>query len=180
MSIGKGRVTALVATVVAILALAVGGTAWANDGSGSGSGGGGCAGGQSSGHGTIITNSFDWTLCRHSANPNDVSGFFRAVGVGPTGAVVAPQGPVTCAAFQGDEVSFLYPLTTGSRPPLPSGATAILIYGKAGGPGVGKVGFTPPLPTASFGNKCDFTTPQAIATKASAQPVVTGAVTVTK
>jgi hypothetical protein len=181
------RGLAFLAAAVVSLALALGGVASAHTlsptwGPGSGSGSeGNCSGGQAAGSGSILGGalSASFTVCKHGTDPHAVSGFFHAMGTPPSNILLAPQGPVTCAAFRGDEVSFLYPLAAGSQPPLPPNATAILIYAKAGGPGVGKVGFTGPLPTAVFGGNCDFSSLEGTAAQADAQPLSSGSVSVT-
>lgn len=137
----------------------------------------GCASGQATGHGTTVIDSFRFALCRTGPDPHDVRGRFAAAGNFGTGALIAPQGPVTCAAFHGDTVSFLYPLE-GNRPPFPPDATAILIVAKAGGPGVGKIGFIGPAPAATFANSCAPSSPQALAASAAALPLTTGSISV--
>lgn len=107
-----------------------------------------------------------------------MGGYFAAVGTPPSNLLVAPQGPVTCAAFRPGEVSFLYPLGPGSRPALPPGFTAILIVAKDGGPhGPDAIGFVGPAPIQTF-TGCGFATPQALAAAATAMPLTTGSITV--
>lgn len=178
------RVVSLMVALTAGLALAATGTASAATGGahpswGPGSDRGSCAAGQATGHGATVLNSFAFTACGHSPDPHDVTGYFSAMGTPPANLLIAPQGPVTCAAFHGDEVAFLYPLAAGSKPAFPPNATAILIYARAGGPGIGRIGFTPPLPTATFNNNCGLSTPQALGAKTTALPITTGTITVT-
>ena len=178
------RTSAVLSVVVAIaatLALALTGIASAHPGPASvGGHDRGCSGGRADGQGASVTNSFRFTLCAHGDDPHQVSGYFSAVAIAPAGALVAPQGPVTCAAVTGNTVSFLYPLARGSRPAVLADRTAILIVAVDGGPsGPDRIGFIGPAPTATFGDRCDLATPQAVAALASAQPVLTGSVTVT-
>ncbi len=161
--------------------LTLAGTASANTGPGAPRWGGGhptCASGEAHGQGGTLIDTFRFTVCRHGDRPQDVSGYFSATGNFGTGVLVAPQGPVTCAEFSGTTVSFLYPLE-GSRPPLPPGATAILIVATAGGPGVGKIGFVGPAPTATFLGRCDLASPQGVVASAAQLPLTSGAISVT-
>jgi hypothetical protein len=140
--------------------------------------GGGCAGGQADGQGATPLNSFRFTVCAHGADPHAAGGYFAAAGTPPSNVLVAPQGPVTCAAFRPGEVSFLYPLGPGSRPDLPGAPTAILIVAKDGGPqGPDAIGFVGPAPVQTFAG-CGFDSPQALAAGAAALPLTSGSITV--
>lgn len=177
MTKATGRGAALIAAIVAVAALALGGTASAHDTDWGPWGAHDCDAGRATGDGAMPLATFKFTVCANDHDPHDVAGYFRATGNFGSGVLIAPEGPVTCAVFQGDEVSFLYPLV-GNKPPVPPNSTSILIYAKAGGVGQGKTGFFM-APTATFGNKCGFETPQAIAAKTDALPLTKGSVSVT-
>lgn len=180
MKRAMGRGAALVVAIAAGLILALTGTALANGGGGLDWGpwsSNDCDSGRAAGDGAFVAATFHFNVCSNKHDPHDVAGYFKATGNFGSGAIIAPEGPVTCAVFQGDEVYFLYPLV-GDKPPFPPNSTAILIYAKAGGPGVGKVGFSGPAPTATFGNNCDPTTLQSIQAKTIAQPLTSGTVEV--
>jgi hypothetical protein len=88
----------------------------------------------------------------HRDSDGRPSGYFTAAGVGPTGALIAPQGPVTCVEFDGNKVGFLYPLEDKTRPALLRGSgTAIMITAQDNGDGhLDTMGFLGPLPTSAF------------------------------
>jgi hypothetical protein len=123
--------------VVAVLVAVCGGTASARDGSGS-----------SEGHGTFALSSFKWHLKRDS--DGHVSGYFKGVGTQPAGLLIAPQGPVTCAEFDGNKVGFLYPLEDNTRPFLLKGTYILISAEDNGGHGRDKIGFLGPAPREAF------------------------------
>jgi hypothetical protein len=168
------RTTTIVAVLTSVL-LALAGTASA--GTHEWGGAQRCASGEAKGQGGTLIDTFRFTVCQQG-DSHSATGYFAAAGNFGTDVLVAPQGPVTCADITGDTVSFLYPLE-GSRPPLPSDATAILIVATAGGPGIGKIGFVGPAPTATFLGRCDQTSPQALAARVAQLPLSSGGITVT-
>ena len=113
------------------------GTAVAHDGSGT-----------SEGHGRFALAQFDWHLQRDS--DGHVSGYFKAVATQPGGLFVAPEGPVTCARFEGNRVGFLYPLKDNTRPFFLKGQYIMITGEDNGGHGRDKVGFLGPAPKAAF------------------------------
>jgi hypothetical protein len=123
--------------LVAILVAVGGGTASARDRSGS-----------SEGHGRFALASFNWHLERDS--DGRVSGYFKAVATQPGGLLVAPQGPVTCAEFDGNKVGFLYPLEGATRPCLLKRTYIMITAEDNGGHGRDKVGFLGPAPREAF------------------------------
>lgn len=143
-----------------------------------------CAEGEAKGDGTTVTPggvpfaTFKFTVCRNGPDTHDVSGYFAGA-ASLSGGAIAPQGPVTCADFDEDTVSFLYPLNDKSEPPAIRGME-ILIVATDGGPSPAddKVGNAGPLPPAAFGGNCDLTSPQATFAKANALPLGEGQVTV--
>jgi hypothetical protein len=132
----KARIGAVVAAAAAAV-LAITGTAIAHDGSG-----------RSEGHGTFALGSFDWRFQRDS--DGHVSGYFKAVATQPAGILVAPQGRVTCASFEGNKVGFLYLLEGNTRPAVAKGTYILITAEDNGGHGRDKVGFLGPAPKAAF------------------------------
>lgn len=146
--------TALAATASAAL-LATG----AFDGSGATASAHEDRGETATGDGATPLFTFKFHVHRDSAGRP--SGYFTAAGVGPTGALIAPQGPVTCVEFDGNKVGFLYPLEDKTRPALlRDSGTAIMITAQDNGDGrLDSMGFLGPLPTSAFpGCKPNVTT----------------------
>lgn len=79
-----------------------------------------------------------------------MSGYFKAVATQPGGLLVAPQGPVICADFEGNKVGFRYPLEDNTRPSLAKGTYIMITAEDNGGNGRDKVGFVGPGPKAAF------------------------------
>jgi hypothetical protein len=135
------RIRARIGVVIAVaatVALAVGGgTAIAQDDSGS-----------SQGHGTFALASFDWHFQRDS--DGHVSGYFKGTATQPGGVLVAPEGRVTCADFEGNKVGFLYPLEDDTRPSLAKGTYIMITAEDNGGGGRDKIGFVGPAPKEAF------------------------------
>lgn len=156
MKRATGRTAAIIAATVTMLALMMAGSASAHPSSSSWGHQSNCDAGRATGDGAFPLATFTFTVCADGQDPHDVSGYFQAAGNFGSSALIAPQGPVTCAVVKGDTVSFLYPLV-GNKPPLPPSSTSILIVATKGGVGTGgKIGFVGPAPTAAFGNNCDF------------------------
>lgn len=180
MTNGLRRVAAMTAALVCGLMLALVGTSGADEGHGKD----GCSP-SAKGDGTAVAPGgvpfaspvFD--LCKTGPADTDVRGYFKAL-VTLTGGAINVQGPVTCAAFDGKTVSFLYPLNEQSSPPLVG--TAILVVAKDGGPNPADdaVGFAGPLPIAAFGgNVCDLQTlPAQVASNIVTLPLGSGFITV--
>jgi hypothetical protein len=133
----RARVGVAVGAAVVLLLAVGGGIATARDGSGS-----------SEGHGTFALASFKWHVERDS--DGHVSGYFKAVGTQPAGLLVAPQGRVTCAEFDGNKVGFLYVLEDNTRPILAKGTYILITAEDNGGHGRDKVGFVGPAPREAF------------------------------
>ena len=181
------RPAALLAALVCGLMMTLTGTALAWDGHDGHDKDKGCSFGQAVGDAQagptagVPVFAPKFTLCKTGPADTDVTGYFAA-SVVPSGGLIAPQGPVTCAAFDGKTVSFLYPLNEKTSPPVPPNLTAILIVAKDGGPnGAGDtVGFFGPAPIVAFGgNNCSFSTlPSAVAGNITMLPLVSGDVTV--
>jgi hypothetical protein len=145
----------LTAVVAATALLVTAGTASADDRSG-----------HAEGHGRILTNSFDFHVRRDS--DGHVHGYFKAVATAPFGILIAPEGPVTCAEFDGNKVGFLYPLRDETRPFFAKGQY-IMIVAEENVHGPDKVGFLGPAPRAAFpGCNPDFPPAMPI------QPVISG------
>ena len=174
------RTAAIIAAIACGLMLALVGTAGADERHGDDKN---CAFGEAEGDaaagvGTVPIFAPTFNLCRTGPAESDVTGYFAATVV-PSGGLVAPQGPVTCAAFDGDTVSFLYPLNEKSNPPALAG-NGILIVAKDGGATGDEIGFFGPAPLIAFqGNQCGFSTlPSTVGRNFAKLPVVTGDVTV--
>lgn len=184
MTFAMRRAAAAIAALVCGLMMTLTGTALAWDGHDGHDKDKGCAFGQASGDAAagpfagapLFAPKF--TLCRTGPAETDVTGYFSA-NVVPLGQFVAPQGPITCAAFDGNTVSFLYPLNEKSNPAVLAG-TAILIVAKDGGDSGDEIGFVGPAPLPVFGgNQCGFATlPSTLARNFIKLPVVSGGVTV--
>jgi hypothetical protein len=99
-------------------------------------------------HGTFALASFDWHF--HQDSDGQVHGYFKAVATQPGGLLVAPEGPVTCARFEGNKVGFLYPLEDDTRPALAKGTYILITAEDNGGNGRDKIGFVGPAPKAAF------------------------------
>lgn len=132
----RARIGAVVAAAGVAL-LSITGVAIAHDGSGS-----------SEGHGTFALATFNWHFDRDS--DGHVSGYFKAVATQPGGIFVAPQGPVTCAVFEGNKVGFLYPLEDNTKPAIAKGTYILITAEDNGGHGRDKIGFLGPAPKAAF------------------------------
>ena len=131
-----GLIAASVAAAAAAVAITTG-TAAAHDGSGI-----------SEGHGRFAAAQFDWHLKRDS--DGHVSGYFKGVATQPGGLLVAPEGPITCARFEGNKVGFLYPLEDNTRPFILKSQYIMIVGEDNGGHGRDKIGFIGPAPKVAF------------------------------
>ena len=179
MKRAMGRTATIIAAMVAMVALVMTGSASAHGISPAWGHGNDCDAGRATGDGASPLAAFTFTVCANGQDPHDVSGYFQAAGNFGTGGLIAPQGPVTCAVFKGDTVSFLYPLV-GDKPPFPPNSTSILIVATKGGVGTGgKIGFIGPAPTVAFGNNCDFQSLPVTVGQVAQLPLTAGSIDVT-
>jgi hypothetical protein len=175
-----GRGAAFVAAIAAALMLALTGTAAAGEahaGTGSPMTSSGCEGGQAVGRGATPINSFDFTVCRHGSDVRAATGYFRTEATAPANAVVAAQGPVTCADVRGNTASFYYPFGPGSKLPPNPAVTGIVIVAVDGGPTGDRIGFEPVLAGANADCSQDSPTVK-LAVASALVPVTSGSISV--
>lgn len=101
-----------------------------------------------SGSGRTALFAFEFDV--HRDSDGKAHGYFSAKATSPADTLIAPQGPATCAAFDGNKVGFLYPLEDNSKPAALKGQV-ILITAQDNGPGqTDAIGFLGPAPAAAF------------------------------